>query len=69
MVETRTAFGMKKYGQMLMTEDGRDTGRDAVEEMGDLLQYAYKAKMNGCEKTLRDVLWPAIILLIDILFK
>ena len=47
LVAKRHAFGMRKYGQPLMTEDGRDTVRDALEEAGDLLQYTFKARMRG----------------------
>ncbi len=30
-----------------MTKDGRNTLEDARQELGDLLQYCFKAKMNG----------------------
>lgn len=46
-VEARSAFGREKYGQPLMTGDGRDSVNDAAQEGYDLLQYAYKASMNG----------------------
>lgn len=44
--EERDAFGRAKYGQPLMTDDGRVTMVDAVQEMGDLLHYVFKARMN-----------------------
>ena len=45
--EARDAFGRAKYGQPLMTGDGRRTDIDALDELGDLLHYLFKAKMNG----------------------
>ena len=45
--EKRDAFGQSKYGQPLMTKDGRDTVQDIEEEIGDMFHYLYKAKMNG----------------------
>lgn len=42
----RDAFGRAKYGQPLMSLDGRDSVQDAEEEIGDLLQYTFKAIMN-----------------------
>jgi len=47
LIRQRSAFGIKKYGQPLMSQDGRDTLRDAEDELGDLIQYAFKARMNG----------------------
>lgn len=47
--EKRDAFGREKYGQPLMSDDGRDTMQDAVEEIGDLMHYLYKAKMQGVD--------------------
>jgi hypothetical protein len=46
LVKERTAFGMKKYGQPLMTEDGRDGVEDARQELGDLLQYVCKVALT-----------------------
>jgi hypothetical protein len=46
LIQQRDAFGRQKYGQPLMTMDGRKTMVDALEELGDLLQYLYKAKLN-----------------------
>lgn len=47
LINQRYQFGLKKYGQALMTDDGRDTMIDAREEAGDLLQYLYKAYLTG----------------------
>lgn len=30
-----------------MSKDGRNSVEDARQEMGDLLQYAFKVRMNG----------------------
>lgn len=47
LIEARRLYGLSKYGQSLMTEDGRDTMEDARQEAADLLQYIYKAKLQG----------------------
>jgi hypothetical protein len=39
----RYEFGKKKYGQALMTEDGRDVIRDFEEELLDAIYYLAKA--------------------------
>lgn len=47
LIDQRNAYGLQKYGQPLMSQDGRNTVEDARQEAGDLLQYIYKAIMNG----------------------
>lgn len=47
LVRNRCEFGISKYGQMLMSGDGRDSVKDALEEIGDCLQYTFKALHNG----------------------
>jgi len=47
LIRARDAFGRDKYGQPLMSKDGRDDIEDAMQELGDLMQYAFKARMNG----------------------
>ena len=47
LIKSRREYGLAKYGQGLMTEDGRNTSEDAIQELGDLLQYLYKAKLQG----------------------
>lgn len=42
----RREHGIRKYGQPLMTEDGRDTLRDAWEEALDLACYLTKALLQ-----------------------
>lgn len=49
LVEARAAFGLEKYGQPLMTLDGRDPVEDALQELGDALQYVQKALMLGAD--------------------
>lgn len=49
LVRERDAFGRAKYGQPLMTADGRNTLEDARQELGDLAQYLYKARMTGVD--------------------
>lgn len=46
LVKERNAFGMEKYKQPLYSEDGRNGIEDARQELGDLLQYAQKIKMQ-----------------------
>jgi hypothetical protein len=43
LIRARHEYGLKKYGQGLMSEDGRGTMEDARQEAGDLLQYLFKA--------------------------
>ena len=47
----RYDFGLKKYGQPLMSDDGRDSVRDADEELLDAIQYIIKCKYNKCDLT------------------
>lgn len=42
----RYNFGLQKYGQPLMSDDGRDAVRDANEELLDAIQYIIKCKYN-----------------------
>jgi hypothetical protein len=49
LVEERNAFGVAKYGQPLMTRDGRNGIEDARQELGDLLQYVCKCAMTNEE--------------------
>ena len=46
-VEERSAFGAEKYGQVLMSRDGRDSVNDAAQELIDALQYIQAARMKG----------------------
>lgn len=41
----RKAFGLSKYGTILQVEDpARDPAQDLLEELGDALVYAYRAR-------------------------
>lgn len=55
LLEKRHNFGVKKYGQPLMTEDGRDTYEDAIQEIGDLYMYAsslkHKSMKGECKES------------------
>ena len=46
LVEARDAFGRAKYGQGLMSRDGRNGREDAMQELGDLLQYVKKITLS-----------------------
>jgi hypothetical protein len=45
LIKERDSFGRQKYGQPLMTNDGRNGIEDAKQELGDLLQYLQKCKV------------------------
>lgn len=47
LIEQRDNFGKFKYGQRLMTEDGRNGIEDAKQELGDFTQYYTKCWMNN----------------------
>jgi hypothetical protein len=47
LIKQRDAFGRAKYGQPLMSQDGRNGVEDARQEAGDLLQYAFKVYLSG----------------------
>src|SRR4051812_45104974 len=46
LLNDRYTFGLKKYGQSLMSQDGRDSIEDAIQELGDFLMYYIKAELN-----------------------
>lgn len=43
----RHFFGVEKYGTGLTTHNGRDANLDAIQELGDCLQYLYQIKLEG----------------------
>ena len=47
LVEARDAFGRRKYGQPLFSDDGRDVSADFGQELADALQYSMAARMRG----------------------
>lgn len=47
LLQDRYTFGLNKYGQPLMSEDGRNDVEDCIQEIGDAIQYIVKAKYNG----------------------
>lgn len=51
LLEARYNFGVRKYGQPLMSEDGRDDIEDCLQELGDTIQYLTKAKYNKLDTT------------------
>jgi hypothetical protein len=58
LVTQRDLFGRQKYGQSLMTDDGRDGLEDLKQELGDALQYAFKCRLNG--KDIKGDIMPLI---------
>ena len=55
LILQRSAFGIIKYGQPLMSEDGRDGVEEARQEAGDLLQYAFKVYLSGDKDGLEKI--------------
>jgi hypothetical protein len=55
LVKQRDAFGRAKYGQPLMSKDGRNGVEDARQEAGDLLQYAYKVYLANDREGLESL--------------
>jgi hypothetical protein len=46
LIEERKQLGRQRYGSPLMTHNGRDAGRDAVEEALDLTVYSMQVAME-----------------------
>lgn len=46
LIEERKQLGVQRYGSPLMTHNGRDAGRDAVEEALDLTVYSMQVAME-----------------------
>lgn len=46
LIEERKQLGIQRYGSPLMTHNGRDAGRDMVEEALDLTVYAMQVAME-----------------------
>lgn len=65
LVEARDAYGRAKYGQGLMTGDGRDTIEDARQELGDLLQYCWKSRMQGLSLDPIRRLLPVLVAMLE----
>tara|TARA_R100000808_G_C2154593_1_gene165680 strand:+ start:6824 stop:7180 length:357 start_codon:yes stop_codon:yes gene_type:complete len=56
IINKRYKFGLDKYGQPLMSQDGRDTYKDIMDELGDAAQYIAKLKIEvGFEPTPEDI--------------
>ena len=48
LLRERKAFGLRKYDTILQVEDPkRDPIMDLIEELGDAVVYAYRAKAHG----------------------
>lgn len=74
LVSERDAFGRAKYGQPLMSLDGRNGVEDARQEAGDLLQYAFKLTLLQADEKADDVaalraLLADVFLLVDEMLK
>ena len=71
LLQQRYEMGLAKYGQPLMSDDGRDSARDAAEELLDALCYATAmhlkdptSRENACDmnaiRTLHTILGELI---------
>lgn len=65
LIKERNEFGMEKYGQPLMSKDGRNTIEDARQELGDLMQYCYKARINGEDLSEIVSLLPSLLKILE----
>lgn len=64
-IRARDALGRQRYGQPLMTGDGRDGVADLAQELADALQYTAKARMLGQDLTPVRALLIELVALID----
>jgi hypothetical protein len=70
LIKDRDTFGRAKYGQPLMSEDGRNGVEDAKQELGDLLQYLMKCKISGQKISEEDLgMFMVGIVVAEILLK
>ena len=69
LVKERDAYGRVKYGQPLMTEDGRDDIEDARQEIGDFIQYVVKASANGKDLSAISSLLASTTIVFDSLLR
>lgn len=66
LIDQREQYGMGKYGQTLMSEDGRDTPTEITNEMLDMLAYLTKwAMQNENNTTIDYALRRAIAFVVD----
>lgn len=66
LVERREQYGIEKYGQTLMSEDGRDTPTEITNELLDALAYLTKwAMQNENNTTIDYALRRAIAFVVD----
>jgi len=61
----RREFGIEKYGQPLMSRDGRDSLKDLEDEMLDALAYAHKIVMSG--EPIHALDWTRLHMMVDFL--
>jgi hypothetical protein len=67
LVNEREAYGVAKYGQTLMSDDGRDTPTEIVNELLDALAYLTKWSMQRPDDhILKYTLLRAMHLTVDI---
>jgi len=59
LVNRREAYGIAKYGQTLMTDDGRDTPTEVVNELLDMLVYLTKWYMQDPDASIMQLMIDA----------
>jgi len=67
LVNAREAYGVAKYGQTLMSDDGRDTPTEIINEMIDMLAYMTKLQMQSPSHLFEYRLSQAIALSVQVL--
>lgn len=69
LIDAREVYGIAKYGQTLLTDDGRDTPTEVVNEAIDLLAYLTKLTMqHPSDRGLSILLQDTISLVEEIVF-
>lgn len=56
LIKAREEYGVNKYGQTLLTDDGRDTVTEIINEMLDLLAYTQKLYLQHPSAYVRVIL-------------
>lgn len=55
LILERQAYGLQKYGQSLMSNDGRNSIEDTRQELGDAIQYLMKIYVNYQQSMIHDL--------------
>ncbi len=69
LIDAREQYGIAKYGQTLMTDDGRDTATEICNEAADLLAYVTKLAMQCNTEENRALVIVAVEFVEDLLMS